>query len=306
MAVTVVSWNIATRREPWRQLLQMDADVALLQEAAPPPDDVVRLRDATLPPAEGAGPLDIGPREAWDSHSWNSDWWRGRGNALFDRWPMVVRLSDRVDVEWFKQVGPTGWPEQDEIAVSGIGTIAAARVTPRDGSTEPFIAVSMYGRWIGSHPSVKTAWSFGYADGSVHRIISDLSTFIGHENPQTHRILAAGDLNIAHGYGDGGSPPYWEARYRSVFERMAAIGLEFVGPQAPNGRQAETPATHEPADSRNVVTFYLPGKNPATASNNQLDYVFASRGFHGSVKVRAMNSFEEWGASDHCRLLIVI
>ena len=149
MAVTVVSWNIARSHEPWRQLLQMDADVALLQEAAPPPDDVVRLRDATLPPAEGAGPPDIGPQKAWDSHSWNSDWWRGRGNALFDRWPMVVRLSDRVDVEWFKQVGPTGWPEQDEIAVSGIGTIAAARVTPRDGSTEPFIAVSMYGHGSG-------------------------------------------------------------------------------------------------------------------------------------------------------------
>ena len=121
-----MSWNIAKRHEPWRQLLQMDADVALLQEASPPPDDVVQLWDATLPPAEGASPLDIGPREAWDSHSWNSAWWRGRGNALFDRWPMVVRLSERVDVEWFKQVGPIGWPEQDEIAVSGIGTIAAA------------------------------------------------------------------------------------------------------------------------------------------------------------------------------------
>ena len=94
-------------------------------------------------------------------------------------------------------------PADDEVAVSGIGTIAAARVTPRDGSMEPFIAVSMYARWIGSHPSVKTAWSFGYADSSVHRIISAL---IGHENPQTHRILAAGDLNIAHGYGDGGDP----------------------------------------------------------------------------------------------------
>ena len=91
-----------------------------------------------------------------------------------------------------------------------------------------------------------------------------------------------------------------------MFERMAAIGLEFIGPQPPNGRQAETPTTLEPADSRNVVTFYLPGKSPATASNNQLDYVFASRGFHESVKVRAMNGLEEWGASDHCRLLIVI
>ena len=193
----------------------------------------MQLRDATLPPAERASVLDVGPQEAWDSHSWNSDWWRGRGNALFDRWPMVVRLSDRVDVEWFKQVGPIAWPEQDEIAVSGIGTIAAARITPRDGSTEPFIVISMYGRWIGSHPSVRTSWSFGYADASAHRIISDLSTFIGHKNPQTHRILAAGDLNILHGYGDGGRPTYWEARYRSVFERMEAIGMEFVGPQAP-------------------------------------------------------------------------
>ena len=229
MAVTVVSWNIAKKHEPWRELLQMDADVALLQEASPPPDDVMQLRDATLPPAERASVLDVGPQEVWDSHSWNSDWWRGRWSALYDRWPMVVRLSDRVDIEWFKQVGPIGWPEQDEIAVSGIGTITAARITPRDGSTEPFIAISMYGRWIGSHPSVKTSWSFGYADASVHRIISDLSTFIGHENPQTHRILAAGDLNILHGYGDGGRPPYWDARYRSVFERMAAIGMEFVG-----------------------------------------------------------------------------
>ncbi len=305
MAVTVVSWNIDTGREPWRQLIQMNADVALLQEARPPPDDVVRQRDAALPPTEDAGPLDIGPQESWDSHSWNSDWWHGRWSALYDRWPMVVRLSDRVDVEWFRQISPVGGAKPDEVAVSGIGTIAVARVTPKDGSTEPFIAVSMYARWIGSHPSVKTAWRFGYADSSAHRIISDLSAFIGHENPRTHRILVAGDLNIAHGYGDGGDP-YWEARYRSVFERMAAIGLEFMGPQMPNGRQAETLATGEPADSRNVVTYYLPGKDPQTASNNQLDYVFASRGFHEDIKVRAMNSVEEWGASDHCRLLIEI
>ncbi len=280
MTVTVVSWNIAKRIEPWRQLLRMDADVALLQEAVSPPSDI-------------ADRVDIGPVEHWDSHVWNSRWFGDRYPKLYDRWPMVVKLSDRVEVEWFRQVSPIGWTEPDEIAVSGIGTIAAARITPRDGSAGPFIAVSMYGRWIGSHPSVKTAWSFGY------------SAFIGHENPQTHRILAAGDLNIAHGYGDGGDP-YWEARYRSVFERMTTIGLEFTGPQAPNGRQAETPATGEPADSRNVVTYCLPGKKPETTSNNQLDYVFASRGFHEGIAVRAMNSVEEWGASDHCRLFIEI
>ena len=84
---------------------------------------------------------------------------------------------------------------------------------------------------------------------------------------------------------------------------MAAIGLE---PQAPNGRQAKTPATGEPMDSRNVVTYYLPGTNPETASNNQLHYVFASRGFHEDITVRAMNSVAQWGSSDHCRLLIKI
>ena len=305
MGVTVVSWNIAKRQEPWRELVRMDADVALLQEAAPPPEDVVQLRDATLPPAEGSDPLEIGPLEAWDSHSWNSDWWHGRGwSKMYDRWPMVVRLSDRVDVEWFKQISPVWGAEQDEIEVSGIGTITAARVTPKDGSVEPFIVVSMYARWIGAHPSVKTSWGFGVADSSVHRIISDLSAFIGHENPETHRILAAGDLNIAHGYGDGGNPAYWEARYRSVFDRMSAIGMEFMGPQVPNGRQAETRATHEPPDSRNVVTYYLPGNRPGTGNNIQLDYAFASRGFHESVKVRALNEVGEWGSSDHCRVLI--
>ena len=90
-----------------------------------------------------------------------------------------------------------------------------------------------------------------------------------------------------------------------MFERMRAIGLEFVGPQAPNGRQGER-AWREPEDSLNVVTFSLYGKNLEKASNNQLDYAFASRGFHEKVTVRALNGVEEWGASNHCRLLIEV
>ena len=205
-------------------------------------------------------------------------------------------------MEWFKQVSPIGWPGDDEIAVSGIGTIAAARVTPKDSSTEPFIAVSMYGRWLGPHPSVGSSWI--YADASAHRIISDLSAFIGRENPATHRIVASGDLNLFYGYGDNGSI-YWHERYRSVFDRMTAIGLEFVGPQAPNGRQAEARLPGEPSDSQNVVT-YSHGNNPAAADNRQLDFAFASRGLHESINVRALNEMDEWGPSDHCRILIEI
>ena len=178
MTTTVVSWNIAKWHEPWRELVEMGADVALLQEAG-------------MPPADVPDSVDTGPREHWDSHVWNSEWWKGRWPSLYDRWAKVVKLSDRVEVEWFKQVSPISLPAEDEIPVSGIGTIAAARVTSRDGS-EPFIVVSMYAKWAKPHPSVPTPWWAGYSDASAHRIISDLSVFIGNTDPGTHRILAAG------------------------------------------------------------------------------------------------------------------
>ena len=281
----------------------MDADVALLQEASPPPDDLVQPQDAPFPPAEGTSLPDIGPRQAWDSHSWNSDWWHGRASALYDRWPMVVRLSDRVDIDWFKQVGPIGWAEQNEIAVSGIGTMAAARITPRDGSSEPFIAVSMYARWEGAHPT-RNRPSWIYSDGSTHRIISDLSAFISSTDSSTHRILAAGDLNMIYGATDDNLLEI-PARASTITDRFDALGMEFLGPQYPAGRRACPAPQGLPPDTRNVPTYHTTSQSPATAQN-QLDYVFASRGFHESVKVRAMNGVAEWGVSDHCRLLIEV
>ena len=46
-------------------------------------------------------------------------------------------------------------------------------------------------------------WSVGASDVSAHRIISDLSAFIGHVDPSKHRILAAGDLNTNYGANAG-------------------------------------------------------------------------------------------------------
>ena len=50
---------------------------------------------------------------------------------LCDRWPLVLKLSERVEVEWFRQVPPISELGENDIGVSGIGTIAAARVAPR-------------------------------------------------------------------------------------------------------------------------------------------------------------------------------
>ena len=191
--------------------------------------------------------------------------------------------------------------EEDEIAVSGIGTIAAARVIPRDAP--PFIVASMYARWIKPHPSTGTR-SAQFSDGSTHRIISDLSAFIGSADPGTHRIVAAGDLNLIHGATAAQSTVH-PVRDRTVLERMDALGFEFLGPRYPAGRRAVPAPPGLPTDTLNVPTFHHSTESPATASL-QLDYVFASRGFHERVGVRALNAAEEWGASDHCRLLVEI
>ena len=278
--VKVICWNIAKRTPtPWQYLTKMaargEADVALLQEAGTRPDDL-----------EGLACYE------------NEIFW---DRSFFDRWPLVVQLSDRVEVEWFRQVPPFSEVDAREIGVSGIGTIAAARVTPRGQPEAAFVAVSMYARWLRAHPSTGKAPG-NHADGSAHRILSDLQTFIDYEDPSRHRILAAGDLNMF--YGATGGRLSDPVRERTVFERFKALGLEFLGPQAPNGRPAEA-QPDVPADTLNVPTYRTPQQSPAEA-NRQLDYVFASRGFHKGVTARALNGIDEWGPSDHCRVAIEI
>ncbi len=137
---------------------------------------------------------------------------------------------------------------------------------------------------------------------SAHRILSDLSAFIDHADPRRHRILAAGDLNLY--YTTNGFTP-WFGREWSVWQRFEALGLEFLGPQLPDGRPAAMPQPEVPSDTRNVPTYRAPGQSPAEA-NRQFDHAFASRGFHERVSVCALNGIDEWGASDHCRLLIEV
>ena len=157
----------------------------------------------------------------------------------------------------------------------------------------------MYANWMNPISQTRSRWIF--ADASVHRLISDLSGLIGSQNK--HKIIAAGDLNILYGYGEYRSP-YWGKRYNTVFDRMGALGMRFVGPQAPDGgRQAEPWPEELPEGSRNVPTFHHNQQSPATATR-QLDFVFASKCIADRVSVKALNSVEEWGPSDHCRIVI--
>ena len=259
----------------------MDADVALLQEVG-------------TVPTELTGVIEVGGGELRDP-------WK---QSTYDRWPVVAKLSDQVEVEWFKRVFPYSEVADDEMRVSGVGTVAAARVIPQN--SEPFIAVSMYARWILPHVSTNSPWKVGNSDVSAHRIISDLSQFIGHRDPSKHRILAAGDLNTFYGATEDNKLDVAE-RARTVFDRMTALGMEFMGPQAPDGGRVAIPTPQGfPEDTKNVPTYYTVQAGSPEKAQNQLDYVFASRGFHSSVSTRALNEPKAWGSSDHCRILIEV
>ena len=275
--IRIVSWNIAKRRDPWFELAEMarqgKADLALLQETGEPPAEIAdrfRYENDALEP------------------------------TLVGRWPLVVQLSDKVEVEWFRQVPATGWYGEREIGVSGIGTMAVARVVPCEQTEEAFLAVSMYARWTQAHPITGKRPGI-HADISAQRILCDLQTFMDYLDPSHYRMLAAGDLNLC--YGATEAP--WYERERLVWDRFNALGLEFLGPQLPNGRAPSSTPPESPEHTQDVPTYHTNRETPA-AANRQLDYAFASRGFHETVTVRALNGVDEWGPSDHCRLLIEV
>ena len=279
----IVSWNIGGFPfQSWHDLLETDADIALLQEANRPPPDVAER--VTIDP----GPWDTAGAEY-------SRLWRAA----------VVKLSDRVQVEWVeaRPLADAGW---QDFAVSRRGTIAAAIVTPDGG--EPTVVVSMYGAWERpvEHPGLPRTSKPIWADGSAHRIISDLERLLGKVRGSTtgRRLIAAGDLNILYGHGEHGDA-YAKARYATVFDRMEAIGLPFAGPQSPNGLQADPWPDELPEGSRNVPTYRTNKVDPATATR-QLDFVFTSEEIKDAVRVRALNGVEEWGPSDHCRVEIEV
>lgn len=248
----------------------MDIDLALLQETCRPPADV-------------ADRIEIDPARL-----------AGHGGRV--PWPTAIaKVSDRIQVEWL-ETQPVGLSVLGDIAVSSPGTLTVARVTPPSG--QPFIAASIYGEW--ENPFSLTGSRFIYADASAHRLVSDLAVFVGRQHG--HRILAAGDLNICRGHGEYGSE-YWAARYGTVFARMEAMGIPCIGPEFPNGRQADPWPDELPRDSRNVPTFHSNQQRPETAMR-QLDYVFASTEFANCLSVRANNEPEDWGPSDHCRIFI--
>lgn len=265
----------------------MGADLALLQEPCRVPPDI-------------AADVEIEPLDHWKF--WDSCLPEsGRPH----RRPRIAKLSDRVILDWFTPVPLLEPITAAQVAVSDVHTIAAARVTPLADHSEPFIVVSMYAHWKAPHPVVGHPNAI-MPDASAHRIISDLSVFVADSDRVPHRILAAGDLNLSYGANEDIGRPDFTARCRGVWSRMEEqLGLVYLGSQAPSGRRARTLLEDCPPDTKMVPTHHSSRSSPTDAWL-QLDHVFASRGFHKAIHTRALNGIEEWGPSDHARLLIEV
>jgi exonuclease III len=262
----ILSWNV-NGRHLWNRLAASEVDVALLQEAP-------------VPPGQGEGK--VVPYPTTD--------WRTAGGSQWRR-TAIIAVSDRTLLEP-RPVTSLAERASGALLVSRRGTLAAADVVVNG---ERITLVSMYAVWEGDRPGPI------YADASAHRLLSDLSGIVN--DARSHRIIAAGDLNILHRYGEHGDS-YWAARYATVFDRAEAMGLQFVGPQVPHGRQANPRPTELPADSLDVPTYHTLKQGPMGATR-QLDFVFASHALVDRLSVRALNTDpDEWGPSDHCRVAI--
>lgn len=239
--------------------------------------DFALIQEARLPPKEL--PFRVFP----DATTW------GPGFRA-----AVVARSTRLPVRGIP-TAPPGQAGRGIVHESRPGTVVPVIVTLATG--EEITLVSVYAVWENPTPE-KRAWEI-FADASVHRLISDVSALIG--SVRGHRISVAGDLNSLLGHGEHGSA-YWKGRYETIFSRMSALGLPFVGPQHPNGIQADPWPDELPRESKNVPT-YRPNSRRAT---RQLDFVFASRDLVPRMTVRALNCVDDWGPSDHCRVEIEI
>jgi exonuclease III len=267
--IRLISWNL-NKLALWQELATSGADVGLLQEVPEPTGD---LKSKVLP----------GGTDTWSTAGWEKRPWR----------TAILPLSDRITLEPIIS-GDIHGEDPSVLPISRSGTSTAAKVSV-DGAPR-FTAVSVYAPWERYFGKESPMW----ADGSAHRVLSDLAPLLW--NQRREPVVVSGDWNILYGYGENGAA-YNKARYDTVFARAEALELTFLGPQHPAGRQAEPWPDELPKDSKCVPTYHHSRQNPATATR-QLDFVFASKFIADRVSARALNDPEEWGPSDHCRIVI--
>jgi endonuclease/exonuclease/phosphatase family metal-dependent hydrolase len=235
--VRVLTWNLAHRIKAWDRLVDiardLRVDVALVQEAGRPRDAVLDTV-ATWPAAED--------RRAW--HTWD------RPDSAGRHWCSALVWFPWSSVQVAPEVRtPLADATWDQPTISHPGQFAVGRLALPGGPA--VTVVSLYGLWD-TQPGKK--WIF--TEATLHRALSDLTPLLQSSEP----VVIAGDLNILHGYPTNGD--VWMERANLFFDRLAAYGVNVVGPFRPSGDPLAGCSCGQGDDCRHVNTRPDPSGRP--------------------------------------------
>jgi hypothetical protein len=209
--------SYAHARAAWEELGSFSVDVALLQEATPPPSDLARPPTVTQP---------VGvDREAWRSRPGPKRWWCSAVAA----WDVDLRApsdEDRSEPLYVSQKGA--------YAV-GVATISDTRI----------VVASVYALW--DYGWLPQGAKPRYAHTSLHRAISDLTPVLDTAN-HGMSVIVGGDFNTSSQFPS----PHREA-FRTVHDRLSGLGLHNVSLRAEDESLDGCPCLDEPC--RHVQTY---------------------------------------------------
>jgi endonuclease/exonuclease/phosphatase family metal-dependent hydrolase len=234
----IVSWNLnraswsqrrrcltaeEQQRRAWTELAALGADVALIQEAVPPPGNLERPPVATLPAGAVA--------EDWRSRPGPRRWWC---SAIASWGPVLERLPEPPDLS-------------EPLTESHKGAYRIGRVPWGDGH---LVLVSAYALW--DYSWLEAGQKPIYSETTMHRILSDITPIIDVEHSNLS-VLVAGDFNASTQF-----PPPYRAQYRLVLSRLECLGLQNISVSAAGEELVDCPCADVPC--RHVRT--LEGKKP--------------------------------------------
>ncbi len=244
--LTIASWNMNRTAASWSYLAELQGrygvDVFLLQEAGRPSSSPSGF--VVEPDPQERERWKILPHRSYCSAIASPD----GGPSVQPRRPTPLRDAK---ADW------------GEFVASHPGQFAVANVEAPDGDV--ITVVSLYGIWDKIPETGEL-----FADATLHRAISDLAVVF--QRRGADNIVVAGDLNVWHAYEATGEA--WAQRFATVFDRLAAYGLQLLGPFRPEGEPPLQGCPCKTADCRHVNTFRYQRKADATPYQN--DYIFAT------------------------------
>jgi len=204
-------------RTAWDALRELGADVALVQEACPPPEGLADPPTATLPAgidAEDWRSLP-GPRRLWCSAiaTWGID--------LTEPSVEGVEPLDATHKGAYR-VGVVPWGDED------------------------LYVISIYALW--DYAGLTEGEKPRYAETSMHRSISDITPLIDQNRRQRRHVVLAGDFNASTQF-----PEPYRAAYGLVHQRVETLGLRNVSVRREHEDIDGCPCADEPC--RHIQTY---------------------------------------------------